>query len=622
MNKAQQILANDPLLHDEVHNLIESGRNLPIAIRNNINLNAMTTAMIGPAPELPRAEAMILLHLRPALLIRNNKLQMPDSVEIRSRIQPFIKKIEHVIPSVGRIEFSNAGKKYGGTGWLISEDTIITNRHVASIVAKKKGEAFVFKKNALGYSMEALIDFKEEYAGDNVTKPQFEVILEKVIYMTNDVKSQPDIAFLKIKKNNKLPDPILVSDQRVVEKQFVSVIGYPAYDPSAIISTIAARDVFNNIFEVKRCSPGEILENVQDAWYFYHDCTTLGGNSGSVVIDNQTGVAVGLHFMGEVEKENYAVKGEEIIKYFRQINPQYRVTTRRPTVEDNGENEASLEATSENYEDRQGYNPMFLGNNFEVKLPNVTSAHQNNILTFEENGQSQTELKYHHFSVMMNKEKRQCFFSACNIDGQLSKRGVKRSAWKYDSRIPREFQIKNECYGNPPKFSRGHMTRKEDPIWGTTIEMATAAAADTFHVTNAVPQMQAFNAPVWLALEDYTLENARQDDIKISVITGPIFADNNPVKYNVNIPIEFFKIIVFIHDQTGQLCATGYTVSQEDYLSNQEFVFGEFNTYQVSIKSIERRTGLKFDKLVDVDPINGEESFGAPLTNVEEVRFM
>ena len=82
----------------------------------------------------------------------------------------------------------------------------------------------------------------------------------------------------------------------------------------------------------------------------------------------------------------------------------------------------------------------------------------------------------------------------------------------------------NECYGNPPKFSRGHMTRREDPGWGDE-ETAKRGNEDSMHVTNATPQMQAFNAPIWLALEDYALQHAREDDMKISVFTGPYFAD-------------------------------------------------------------------------------------------------
>ena len=85
----------------------------------------------------------------------------------------------------------------------------------------------------------------------------------------------------------------------------------------------------------------------------------------------------------------------------------------------------------------------------------------------------------------------------------------------------------NECYGNPPKFSRGHMTRREDPGWGDA-KTAKRGNEDSMHVTNTTPQMQAFNAPIWLALEDYALQHAREDDMKISVFTGPYFATDDP----------------------------------------------------------------------------------------------
>ena len=157
-----------------------------------------------------------------------------------------------------------------------------------------------------------------------------------------------------------------------------------------------------------------------------------------------------------------------------------------------------------------------------------------------------------------------CFFSAVNIDGNLSKKS-ERVGWKWDPRIPRAQQIMNECYGNPPKFSRGHMTRREDPAWG---DAATAKRGneDSMHVTNTTPQMQAFNSPIWLALEDYALDHAREDDMKISVFTGPYFDESDPVMYGVRIPLAFWKIIAFIHDETGELCATGYEMHQEQSL--------------------------------------------------------
>src|SRR5690606_27187926 len=126
-------------------------------------------------------------------------------------------------------------------------------------------------------------------------------------------------------------------------------------------------------------------------------------------------------------------------------------------------------------------------------------------------GDDESVLKYLHFSVVMNAARRMCYYSAVNIYGEKCRK-TKRPAWRFDPRIPKEFQIKGECYGNPPKFSRGHMTRREDPAWGNDISEATLGNADSMHVTNAVPQMQSFNAGIWLGLEDHALQNAKGDD--------------------------------------------------------------------------------------------------------------
>ena len=80
--------------------------------------------------------------------------------------------------------------------------------------------------------------------------------------------------------------------------------------------------------------------------------------------------------------------------------------------------------------------------------------------------------------------------------------------------------------------ARGHMTRREDPIWGEP-EDAALGNSDSMHVTNTVPQMQPFNAGIWLGLEDYALEHARDDQMRISVFTGPFFADDDPVRFGV-----------------------------------------------------------------------------------------
>ena len=123
------------------------------------------------------------------------------------------------------------------------------------------------------------------------------------------------------------------------------------------------------------------------------------------------------------------------------------------------------EAIAEDYRDREGYRPEFLGKDkMTVDLPSV-ERRSDDVLGFHFNGKAETELRYEHYSVVMSRRRRMCFFSAVNIDGNLARKSA-RVGWKWDPRIPKAQQIMNECYGNPPKFSRGHMTRREDPGWG------------------------------------------------------------------------------------------------------------------------------------------------------------
>jgi endonuclease G len=57
------------------------------------------------------------------------------------------------------------------------------------------------------------------------------------------------------------------------------------------------------------------------------------------------------------------------------------------------------------------------------------------------------------------------------------------------------------------------------------------------------------------------------------------------------------------------LSVTAYILSQKDLLTDLEFVFGQFRTYQLPVKKIEDFTGINFGKLRDFDPLNDQESF-------------
>lgn len=234
-----------------------------------------------------------------------------------------------------------------------------------------------------------------------------------------------------------------------------------------------------------------------------------------------------------------------------------------------------------------------------------------------------SELKYEHFSVAMSRKRRLCIWSAVNIDGSDTS-SARRTDWRIDPRIPRDAQTigdqgAGDVYGDPPKFARGHMTRREDPIWGPP-ERAKLGNSDSMHLTNAVPQMQPFNAGIWLKLEDYALEHSEEDSMRISVFTGPVLAPDDPERFGVKIPLRFWKVIAFVHDDTKKLTATGYVMSQEAFLAPEEFVFGEFETFQVPVKEIEALTGLSFGKLSRSDPLRRRpEGPAPPLTNLEQI---
>ena len=110
--------------------------------------------------------------------------------------------------------------------------------------------------------------------------------------------------------------------------------------------------------------------------------------------------------------------------------------------------------------------------------------------------------------------------------------------------------------------------------------------------------------------------------MRISVFTGPFLLADDPIRQGVSIPRSFWKVIAFVHDETGELCATGYTMSQEDFLRDEEFVFGQHKTSQTRIATIEQRAGLSFGPLAALDPFDDdEEGVAALLTDPAQIRF-
>jgi len=606
------LASTDRALADEIRairgsrSIAASGsRSLPAAVRNIVlRVGRPVLAIVGNAPRLDFKDS--------------------ESAVWRARLQASAPLLTRAAQAVGRIEVTGLpGFSFVGTGWLVDKHTVVTNRHVALAFGRRTGAGFTFMPGSRTRPMTAAIDFLEETG--RLAEREFPIV--EILHIEDE--TGPDFALLRVERRGGLPalaPPIPLAVSSVKPEQQVAVIGYPARD-SRVPDAQLMQSIFGDVYDKKRLAPGQVTRAQKDL--VFHDCSTLGGNSGSVVLDLATGQAVGLHFAGRFLEANYAVPAAVVAARLEQVLrpkpgrpphgslPATPAAAGPPAAGTTTGSELIVEGVPDDYIGRAGYSPTFVG----PRIPLPVVRNKKDVLTFMWKGRRESVLKYQHFSVVMSRSRRLCIYSAVNIDGRKPRRG-QRPSWRLDARIPAGQQIRDECYGNEPLFSRGHMTRREDPIWGTPRE-AERGNIDSMHVTNTVPQMQPFNAGIWLALESYALDNARADKMHISVFTGPFLRPGDPVREGVRIPRSFWKVIAFIHDKTRRLGATGYTMSQEAFLRDEEFVFGRHTTSQTRIADIERRAGLSFGRLAALDPLKSDaRGLAAPLTDPSQIRFV
>nr|WP_240931189.1 DNA/RNA non-specific endonuclease [Rhodococcus sp. B10] len=145
-------------------------------------------------------------------------------------------------------------------------------------------------------------------------------------------------------------------------------------------------------------------------------------------------------------------------------------------------------------------------------------------------------LPYTHFTVAIDPDRRLAASTAVNIDGPQLRDVERGDDWQLDPRLPATQQAGPELYSSND-LDRGHLVRRRDPVWGNAA-IAKQANADTFHYTVCAPQTATLNQSktLWLDLEDYVLDHARQYGQRLSVYSGCIFADDDPVYRGVAIP--------------------------------------------------------------------------------------
>lgn len=251
------------------------------------------------SPAHRSALVVMIRSTRPAPLTKDGQVDdlppecratFPHWNNFRQRVQPFLY-------SIGRIE-RVSDKRTIGTGFVVGPNLLVTNRHVldelsSGAYALQKGQAEVF--------------FKSEW---NAIPEEPAVPITGVV----GVSLLADISLLKLEARDFLHarSPLRPSAAPAAASQSVTAIGYPSKDIRSPMFTDA---IFGRKLEVKRVAPGEITRLAPRS--IFHDCSTLGGNSGSPILSMESCEVVGVHREGHYMYYNEAADAPTLAEFLQ-----------------------------------------------------------------------------------------------------------------------------------------------------------------------------------------------------------------------------------------------------------------------------------------------------------------
>lgn len=181
--------------------------------------------------------------------------------------------------------------------------------------------------------------------------------------------------------------------------------------------------------------------------------------------------------------------------------------------------------------------------------------------------------------------------SARRLLGEADRKHCK---FKPDPSVPELFSARNEDYLRSG-WSRGHMAPAGDN------KISEQAMAETFYLSNIVPQNYENNAGFWNRLEIYCRELTQRFG-DVWVVSGPLLLPqtqengSRTVRYqligkdDVAVPTHLYKVILAQKDSSSDSLALGAFV-----VPNAPIGFDRpLKEFQMSLSALERMSGLSF----------------------------
>jgi hypothetical protein len=298
--------------------------------------------------------AIILKAARPNIQVRDDKFVIPAGWEELERHRG---KLRDCIQAVGVLRVhGDPYLEWVGTAFLVGPGLVMVGGHAAETFltpANRAEPRFVDGKTASVSFFTSVVDaqgVEVKITSAVFLHPCYDVALlrieppNEIAHPTVNNKSQvPPLEKIVNKSAGgnleeeidptappRLPVPLILgaAPPEQIEGRKVVVIGFPARDTRN--DQVLIEKVFGNMFGVKSLQPG-LLRGIAPldspryqspdfhggqlgAIYVTHDCSTLGGSSGSPVIDLETGHVLGIHYAGLFLQENRAVPGWELAR--------------------------------------------------------------------------------------------------------------------------------------------------------------------------------------------------------------------------------------------------------------------------------------------------------------------
>jgi len=270
------------------------------------NLSNLTDA------EWASLEAIVQVTGRPALRYKDAKVEMPNDAGENEHWAVLIAtaraSINRVSSSVGCVsrKGGRSSDELVGTAWRIGDDLVVTNRHVTARLVLRPDDPVDAWKLDGGKKPRVCFDA-------SATVP---FAVSKIAYCSSE--DAIDLAILHLDCTESAPPPPLaidwtpesigveILDPGEEEPSFKGKEIYVVGHPYRQVGSNAIAKVFGNADGSKRCSPGYVTSI--DRSDFEHDCSTLGGNSGSCVLTTGGHAVVGLH-SGSLEVDASSGRG-------------------------------------------------------------------------------------------------------------------------------------------------------------------------------------------------------------------------------------------------------------------------------------------------------------------------